>query len=245
MIFVVRCQPFVILSVICILVGSTLVGNCQADRTPASLDSRSFFEGLVEATDVDELKRVKRVRQRDEKLWREFKQFAGVQASVVKHKLAGLDLRSWWKRRSVHEVSPAVQKQTSNAAEVGVMSATAMVTHLAANMTALQWWQASSLTADLLDSGHHRVERAKSKIDADFQASFVQLVKSASINIVNLANSHQVGGVIRAMTVATSSGSSKADLLATSSDENPEADPYWQYYADCDFWGAQFESAKE
>ena len=251
MIFEARRQSFKILLLMHILVGSTLVTNCQAERNPVSTNNQSYYQKLIGTDTEDLLAALKQDRERGQQLWSDFKQFAGQQASSAKQIWTGLDLENWRQRLGGVTGSPAGQQQSATVAESGAMSATAMVVNYAANVTAVQWWQASNLTKNSFNSGHQRFAQATSKLEADVQASLLRLAESTS-NIVQLANSFRVNEVIQAMTVTQNLDSTNADqssndslMFTASTDEDPTADAYWLYYSDCDFWGALFEREVE
>ena len=256
MIFVARCQSFKILLMMFILVGSTFVANCQAERNPISLDSQSFCQDFIGADEIRHIETLKQDRQRNEQLWSDVKLFAKEQAAAAQQTWASSDLNKWWNQRSGLDVSPV--QQPAKVTKAGTISVTAMMINYAANMNAVQWWQASNLVTGLLDGGHQIVQ-ATSKLEADLQARVLQLIESTSNNIVQLAKSPQVSGALQVFSVVANLRSPVADSLDTdsvnvtaskeesiatsiSTDENPVADPYWQYYTDCDFWGAQFEA---
>ena len=256
MIFEARYQSFKILLMTLSLVGSTFVANCRAERTPFSPDRHGFFQELLGAEAERHLETIKLERERQEQLWSDFKLFASEQATVAQQKWANSDLKKWWEYRSDRDVSPAAEQHPAYVAEAGRISPTAMVVNYAANMTAQQWWQASNLAVEVLDRGH-QVARATIKFETDFQASFSQLIELSSVTIAQFANSPWINGVIQAMSVIENSDSISADsrneessntdspMISKSTDAYPTADPYWQYYADCDFWGAQFDAAQE
>ena len=284
MIFEARCQSFKIVLLMLVLVGSTLVANCQAERTPVSVDSQSFYRNLIGNSEVLHLKKAKLERQQNEQLWTDLREFAGEQFSTAKQTFAGIDLKSWWQQPSVRDVSPTSEQQSK---EADAISATAMAVKLAANMTALQWWHASNATKDLLANGQQRLVKATSNIEAEVRAGLLRLVEltashaiqlansprglgviqqqfarttskfeaelqsklhrfveSTASNVVDLASSLQVNGMINAMAAFKSliASTTAPSITRVSNDKNPAADPYWQYYADCDFWGAQFDA---
>ena len=286
MIFQARCQSFKIVLMMLVVVVSTLVANCQAERTPVSVDSQTLCQNLIGNSDVLHLKKAKLERQQDAQLWSDLREFAGEQVSTVKQTFAGLDLKSWWEQPSVRDFLRASEQQSN---EADAISVTTMAVKLAANMTALQWWHAANVTKDLMKSGQQRLVQAGSKIEAEMRAGLLRLVEltashviqlansprvngisrqqftpatskfeaelqsklnrlveSAASNIVHLASSLQVNGMINAMaTFKRSCVSAAPSITRASNDKNPVADPYWQYYTDCDFWGAQFDANKE
>ena len=247
MIFEAKFQSFKFLVMMLIFVGSTLVADCQAERTPVSLESQNFCQELLGAEVTHHLETVKQNRERSEQVWSDFKLFASKRVTLAQQKLASLDLTSWWELRSGPVVSPARQQPPVEIAETATISVTAMVVNYAAKMNLLQWLQLSNLTVELSNRGHQRVAESMSSLESDLQASLLQLAKSTSTNIVQLVKSRRVSGMIEAMSVAESPSSTGADsaLVIKSTDEDPVADPYWQYYADCDYWGARFEAENE
>ena len=228
-------------------VGSSLVTNCQAERNPILPVTQSYCQQLIDAEGEEHLAAFLRERERNQQLWSEFKLFAIEQAASAKQRWARLDIESWRDRLSRFSVLPSAKQQAAKVNEARTISATAMGVSYVANTTALQWWQASNLAVDLLNRGHQRVAHTTTKLEADLQASLLQWVESASSNIITVANSRQVSGLIQAVLASENSSSTDTDSLLSieSTDEDPVADPYWQYYADFDFWGAQFEVEKK
>ena len=264
MIFEAKYKSVKILSMVFILVGATLVANCRADRNPVSLQGRSFYQELMGADSAVHLETVKQDRERVEQSWIEFKLFASRQAAAVKQKLASLDLKSWRERLSGLYATPAIKEQPAKVSGAGSVSATATLVNYAANMNSLQWWQAAKVTADFARRSNKQVAQTSLSLEAKLEASLLQMIELTSSNIIQLANRSRVGEVIQAMSVAEIPSPSSADLsevdasnanadqsdanlltISASTDEYPTADPYWQYYTDCDFWGAQFEANVE
>ena len=264
MIFAARRQSFKILSIAFILFGSMFVDNCRAEKNPVSLDRQSLYQELVGSEGAVQLEMAKQNRKRTEESWSKFKLFASQHAMAGKQALVSLDLKSWRNRLSGLNVLPAMQIPLTEVAEARTISLTAMGANYLANMTALQWWQASEMTADLVERGQQRVAQVASNVKAELQVDLMQLVEQTSNSVVLLANG--LGGeVLPALSVTENHGSRgslraesiEADLshvnlpsndsleTSVSSDDDPTADPYWQYYSDCDFWGAQFESVEE
>ena len=252
MILEARIQSFKILSIVVFLAGCSFVGNCQAERNPVSLNSQNFCQNLIGADDDCEFAKAQLDRQRDEKRWSEIKLLARKQASLAKQKLASLEIGKWWQQLNARDVVPAVQQRLADDAEASLMTASAIAVNLAANTTATQWREASKIAMGLVDSAQCYVSRATIKLEADLQARLIQLVELASSKIVM----PRIDGLIQAMTIGKGSilssddspateSSSEVAVLSSSTDEDSPADPYWQYYSDCDFWGAQFEAAKE
>ena len=243
MLFESRRQSIRILSMMLFLVGSSLVANCQAERNPILPVTQSYCQQLIDAESEEHLAAFLRERERNQQLWAEFKLFANEQAASAKQQWARLDFESWRVRLSRFSVLPSAKQQPAKVTGTRTISATAMGVSYVANTTALQWWQTSNLAADLLNRGHQRVAQEQSKFEAELQSSLLQWVEATSSNIIKVANSRQVSGIIQAVLVSENSSSPDAELLLSieSTDEDPVADPYWQYYADFDFWGAQFE----
>lgn len=247
-----KCQSVKIILAMLILVGAFLSGNCQAERNPTMLSNESFHRDLIGPESTRQLAEIKEDYQQNKKRWSEFKLFASEQASSAKQMLASLELENWWQELGARDVSPAVQQRPADGA-AGAISPTAIAVNLAAGMSTIQLWQASNLAAGLVDSGQRRIAQVANNLETELQASLNQLVELASSSRFG----PRVNGLIQAMAFGQSSNlssgespaaeSSRAELLTTSkiADEGSPADPYWQYYSDCDFWGAKFEATNE
>ena len=260
MIFNAKCQSFKILLTMLFLIGSTFVANCHAERTSVSPDSQSYYQKLIGVNGEVHLATAKKERERVEQAWSELKLFANQQTKAAQHAMIGLDIKSWRGRLNGLYASPVTQQQSAKVSDRSAISATAFVVKYAANMTSLQWWQTKNLVTGWIESGHQRVAQATFELDANLQSNLLllQLVDSASSDIARMVSRLQISAVIQAMSIEKNFGSQNDDsrnadpsnvirsdfsfqTISTSTDEAPTADPYWQYYSDCDFWGAQFE----
>jgi len=253
MVFEAKYQLFKIAMVMLILVGSSFSGNCQAERNPITLSCENNHQNLIGPEGARQLAKANRILRQNEECWSEFTLFASQQVSSAKQMLASLEVKKWWQELRSRDVLPAVQQRPTDAAEAGGISTTAIAVNLAANMTTIQWWQASNSAADCFDFGQRRMIQMTTRLEANWEASLIQLVESTSSNIIV----PQVNGLIQA--VAGGKGSSSLDVnspaiessgvalpvSSDSADEDSPVDPYWQYYSDCDFWGAQFDAAND
>ena len=232
------CQSFKFFVVMFTLVGATFTANCQAERNAVTLECRSVNQDAIGATALHQLKLIERDRQRGEKLWSEFSLFATEQASAAKRRLTSLGLQKWW-QPSAPSVSPALQQHPAENKEPDVIGPVAMMTRLVANMSALQWLEVSNFGSDLIDSGSRRMTEAKNRLQDEIQAGVVELVELSSNNVGQIANDFGVSDIFQNMLSAAGTD----QWISLNSDEDLSADPYWHYYADCDFWEALFAKA--
>ena len=247
MIFGAKCKSFKIFVVALGLIGAALVADCQAERNPVlplSIVKQSRFQTVVSDKTLAQFEAFKRDRIRNEKRWNKLKQFVGQQVAVASDKLASSGLSDWWMQRVSPMEEPVARPQMGDHS-IAISPSTLMV-KLTGNMSAVQWWQVSSQTIGWFDSIQGRVIHTSTKLRAGVQAGCLQLAKTSSNRLEERFSSFTVSSFVQGIfTGLTQPAASNPLDLTASVSETTSADPYWSYYSDCDFWGAEINPADE
>lgn len=243
MIFEAKCKSIRFLVVLG-LVGTTWVADCQAERNPVVPVKQNFCQNVIGSEVVAQMKAFKEDRKRNEQRWSEFSQFVGQQAAVVSDKLVSSGIGDWWQQRVSPSPIPMVQRQAGN--ESNAISPSCLLIKLAGNLSVVQWWEVSSQATGMFETAQHRLVQTSTKSQVEFQKSLLRLVQTSSSNlgqqVRGLAAVEFVRGIFAGSVDQLASGETSE---AVNVNEGSSADPYWSYYSDCDFWGADFNRADE
>lgn len=245
MIFGAKYKSFKIFVVVLGLIGATFAPDCQAERNPVSLDKQSQLKTLVSDKALSEFEAFKENRLHNRKRWNSLKQFVGQQATSANDRVVNSGLIDWLTKPNSPSKKQMVRQQTRSDQSIVITPSTLMV-KLAGNMSAVQWWQVSNQITGLFDSIQKRVVQTSTKLHVDFQTSFLQLVKTSSSHLEQKVNDLAASSFVQGIFLGGSEQiASKPQQVIENVNEASSADPYWSYYSDCDFWGAEFNPADD
>ena len=241
MIFDAKCKSFKIFVVVLGLIGSTLVADCQAERNPVSPESlmkQGHLQAVFSNQAVARFEAFKQERERNEKRWNELKQFVGQQATAASDKFASSGLSDWWTQPASPAKKPVVRQQAGD--DSIAISPSSLLVKLAGHMSAIGWWQISRQTIDLFESAQQRVVQTSTKFQAEFKTSLLLLAKSSSSHVGQKVNDLVAYSLVQGVFVIDSEQMAAKLKLTEVVNEATSGDSYWNYYSDCDFWGAEF-----